>query len=122
MNENYIRERIFELIDASDISASHLCEELHLNKGYFADVRREKQDVPYDILVRICDYFGISLSTFFDREYSLKDSYREINILCQKIPEDQLETVIIPILKKFAEQTASTTVSHDSSTEHPESK
>ena len=55
MNENYIRERIFELIDASDISASHLCEELHLNKGYFADVRREKQGVPYDILVRICE-------------------------------------------------------------------
>lgn len=43
MNENYIRERIFELIDASDISASHLCEELHLNKGYFADVRRENR-------------------------------------------------------------------------------
>lgn len=103
MNDNFIRERIFELIDASDISASHLCEELHLNKGYFADVRREKQGVPYDILVRICDYFGISLSTFFDREYSLKDSYREINILCQKIPDDQLESVIIPILKKFAE-------------------
>lgn len=105
MNDNYIRERLFELIENSDISAAKLSEELHLNKGYFADVRREKQSVPYDVLTRICDYFEISLSTFFDKDYSLKDSYREINLLCQEIPEDQLESVIIPILKQFAGKT-----------------
>lgn len=106
MNDNYIRERLFELIENSDITAAKLSEELHLNKGYFADVRREKQSVPYDVLTRICDYFQISLSTFFDKDYSLNDSYREINLLCQDIPQDQLETVIIPILKKFAEKTS----------------
>lgn len=108
MNDNYIRERLFELIENSDISAAKLSEELHLNKGYFADVRREKQSVPYDVLTRICDYFEISLSTFFDKDYSLKDSYREINLLCQEIPEDQLEAVIIPILKQFAGKTSNT--------------
>lgn len=106
MNDNYIRERLFELIENSDITAAKLSEELHLNKGYFADVRREKQSVPYDVLTRICDYFQISLSTFFDKDYSLNDSFREINLLCQNIPQDQLETVIIPILKKFAEKTS----------------
>lgn len=105
MNDTYIRERLFELIENSGISAAKLSEELHLNKGYFADVRREKQSVPYDVLTRICDYFQISLSTFFDKDYSLDSSYREINLLCQEIPQDQLETVIIPILKKFAEKT-----------------
>lgn len=105
MNDNYIRERLFELIEHSNISAAKLSEELHLNKGYFADVRREKQSVPYDVLARICDYFGISLSTFFDKEFSLDSSYREINLLCQRIPQDQLESVIIPILKQFAKQT-----------------
>lgn len=105
MNDNYIRERLFELIENSDISAAKLSEELHLNKGYFADVRREKQSVPYDVLTRICDYFEISLSTFFDKDYSLDNSYREINLLCQRIPQDQLETVIIPILKQFAQKT-----------------
>lgn len=104
-NDNYVRERLFELIDNSNISASKLSEEPHLNKGYFADVRREKQSVPYDVLARICDYYGISLSDFFDREYSLKDTYREVNLLCQRIPDDQLQNVIIPILKRFAEKT-----------------
>ena len=108
-------ERLFELIDNSDISATRLSEELHLNKGYFADVRREKQSVPYDVLARVCDYFQISLSSFFDKDYSLNNSYREINLLCQSIPQDQLETVIIPILKKFAKQTSDKTspVAHE---------
>lgn len=34
MNDNYIRERLFELIENSDITAAKLSEELHLNKGY----------------------------------------------------------------------------------------
>lgn len=106
MNDTYIRERLFELIESSDISASKLSEELHLNKGYFADVRRERQSVPYDVLARICDYYGITLSQFFDRDYSLNNTYREVNLLCQKIPEDQIRTVIIPILKQFARQTS----------------
>lgn len=116
MNDNYIRKRLFELIENSGISASRLSEELNLNKGYFADVRRERQSVPYDVLSRICDYFHISLSTFFDEDYSLESSYREVNLLCQKIPQDQLETVIIPILKKFAEKT-----NQDSVTTHKSS-
>ncbi len=102
-SENFIRIRLFELIDNSNISATKLSEELHLNKGYFADVRREKQSVPYDILSQVCNYYGITLSDFFDRDYSLKDTHREVNLLCQRIPEDQLKNVIIPILKRFAE-------------------
>lgn len=104
-SENYIRERLFELIDNSDISPAKLSEELHLNKGYFADVKRKKQGVPYDILSQVCHYYGITVSDFFDRDYSLKDTHRTINLLCQRIPEDQLQTVIIPILKRFAENT-----------------
>lgn len=42
-NDSFIRKRLFELIDNSDITPTRLSEELHLNKGYFADVRREKQ-------------------------------------------------------------------------------
>lgn len=103
-HDNYVREQLFELIDNSNISPSKLSEELHLNKGYFADVRRAKQNVPYDILARICDYYHITLSEFFDREYSLKTTYREVNLLCQQVPEAQLKNVIIPILKRFAER------------------
>lgn len=102
-HDKYIRERLFELIENSHISPTRLSEELHLNKGYFTDVRRGKQSVPYDILARICEYYQITLSDFFDRDYSLKTTHREVNLLCQQIPEDQLETVIIPILKRFAE-------------------
>lgn len=104
MNDSYIRERIFELIENSNISATKLSEELHLNKGYFTDVRREKQSVPYDVLSRICEYFGITLSEFFDPNYPLKETYREVSLLYQQIPEDQVQTVIIPILKRFASQ------------------
>ncbi len=108
MNDQYIRERIFELIEDANISPAKLSEELHLNKGYFADVRREKQSVPYDVLSQVCEYFHITLSEFFDNDYSLNETYREVNLLCQKIPEDQIKTVIIPILKQFATQTALT--------------
>lgn len=104
MNDSFIRERLFELIENTGMSPAKLSEELHLNKGYFADVRREKQSVPYDVLSRTCEYCGITLSEFFDPDYSLKSTYREVNLLCQKIPEDQIQTVIIPILKQFAKQ------------------
>lgn len=103
MNDAYIRKRLFELIDNSSISATKLSEELNLNKGYLGDVRRHRQSVPYDVLASICDFYHITLSEFFDPDYSLKEPYREINLLCQSIPEDQIQTVIIPILKKFAQ-------------------
>lgn len=103
-NDSFIRKRLFELIDNSDITPTRLSEELHLNKGYFADVRREKQSVPYDVLSQVCDYFHITLSEFFDPDYSLRNTHREINLLCQQVPEDQLKNIIIPILKLFAEK------------------
>ncbi len=54
---DFIRKRLLELIEDSGISPSRLSEKLHLNKGYFADVRRGKQSVPYDILALICKLF-----------------------------------------------------------------
>ncbi len=99
---DFIRKRLFELMEDSGISPSRLSEELHLNKGYFADVRRGKQSVPYKILVPICELFHITLSEFFDPDYSLKGIYREVNLLCQKIPEFQIQNIIIPILENFS--------------------
>ncbi len=103
-NDSFIRKRLFELIDNSDITPTRLSEELHLNKGYFADVRREKQSVPYDVLSQVCDYFHITLSEFFDPDYSLRNTHREISLLCQQVSEDRLKNIIIPILKLFAEK------------------
>lgn len=103
-NDSFIRKRLFELIDNSDIMPTRLSEELHLNKGYFADVRREKQSVPYDVLSQVCDYFHITLSEFFDPDYSLRNTHREISLLCQQVSEDRLKNIIIPILKLFAEK------------------
>lgn len=102
---DFIRNRLLELIEDSGFSPSRLSEELHLNKGYFADVRRGKQSVPYDILALICEHYHITLSEFFDPDYSLRGIHREVNLLCQKIPDHQIQNIIIPILKRFAEET-----------------
>ncbi len=102
---DFIRNRLLDLIEDSGFSPSRLSEDLHLNKGYFADVRRGKQSVPYDILALICKLFQITLSEFFDPDYSLRGIHREVNLLCQKIPDDQLQNIIIPILERFAEKT-----------------
>lgn len=98
----FVRKRLTELIDASGIPPSRLSEMLYLNPGYFSDVRRGKQIVSYDVLSQVCDYFHITLSEFFDPDYSLKRIYREVNLLCQGIPEDQIQEVILPVLKHFA--------------------
>lgn len=103
-NDNFIKTRLFELIDNSGITPTKLSEELHLNKGYFADVRREKQSVPYDVLSQVCDYFHITLAEFFDPDYPLNSTQREVSLLCQQVSEDRLKNIIIPILKLFAEK------------------
>lgn len=101
---DFIRKRLFELIDDSGISPSRLSEKLYLNKGYFTDVRRGKQSVPYEVLALVCDHFHITLSEFFNPDYSLKRIHLEVNLLCQRIPENQIQNVIIPILQRFAEE------------------
>lgn len=68
--DNFIRRRIDELRLKKNISESKLSELIGYNRSYITQITNGPNMPTFTALEAICDYFEITLSQFFDSQYS----------------------------------------------------
>ena len=68
MDECFIRDRIDELRRARGVSEARMSLDIGRTKSYIQNIRCGKSNPSLEALTDICDYFGITLGEFFDRE------------------------------------------------------
>lgn len=63
-----IGEKLKELRKSKGITAEVLCTELGISSGSYRNYERNDRNPPYDVLLKIADYYKVSLDYLFDRE------------------------------------------------------
>ena len=92
--KEYFSRKIANLRDSNNISARKLSQELLLGDNYINQIEN-KQSIPsIPNLKKICCYFNISLSDFFDDKTEYPIQYRELIEELNKLDTQELQKVI----------------------------
>ena len=65
VGENLKRFRI-----ASDYSQSDVAEYINIDRGAYANYESGSREMPYQLVLKVCELYGISLSMLFDEDPS----------------------------------------------------
>lgn len=65
---HFVRRRIAELCKKQRVRESHLSEFLGRNKTYIYNITSGRNALPLTELLKICEFFSISVKDFFDEE------------------------------------------------------
>lgn len=88
MEKDFIRNRVYFIRNAHKISARSLSLELGMSTEYINQLESGRLTPSLDFLISFCDYFNISLSTFFDENIKYpvetKNIISELNKLSQE--------------------------------------
>ena len=93
MIENYVKQRIIKLRISKNISARKLSIELGQGQNYITHIENGQSSISLESLENICDYFGISVSDFFDEKTEYPLQYRKIIEELNKLDSIELEKV-----------------------------
>lgn len=63
-----IGEKLKELRKAKGITSETLCNDIGIASGSYRNYERNDRNPPYDVLLKIADYYNVSLDYLFDRE------------------------------------------------------
>lgn len=65
-----IGEKLKELRKAKGITSETLCNSIGISSGSYRNYERDDRNPPYDVLLKIADYYNVSLDYLFGREES----------------------------------------------------
>ena len=90
----FIIRRIQKLRDAKDISARDLSLSLGQNEGYINKIETKQGKPSIEGLTYICEYFGITLSAFFDEGTEQPVKVKELLDEVKGLDADSLDLLI----------------------------
>ena len=78
MEKIYIANRIANLRSAKGVSAREMSLSIGQNASYINKIENQRSLPAVDALMDICDYFGITMSEFFDEGNSVPEHHRQL--------------------------------------------
>ncbi|MBD5143827.1 MAG: helix-turn-helix domain-containing protein [Ruminococcus sp.] len=70
-----IGEKLRELRNAKGITADVLCKELNITVGSYRNYERNDRNPPYETLIKIADYYNVTLDYLLGREPKKEKPY-----------------------------------------------
>jgi transcriptional regulator with XRE-family HTH domain len=65
-----VGENLKRFRSASDYSQLDVAEYLNIDRGAYANYESGSREMPYPLVVKVCELYGISLSMLFDEDQS----------------------------------------------------
>jgi transcriptional regulator with XRE-family HTH domain len=93
---NKIGDRIKELRELNNISANKLAISLGIDPSNISKIENDASKPSLDLLMKICDYFKISLSEFFSDGINteiLSDDIKKLLYNSKNLTSDQIEAI-----------------------------
>ncbi len=94
MTKEYIRNRIANIRISKNISARKLSLELGMSSEYVNQVENGRLTPSLDFILNFCDYFGLSVSEFFNQTNVFPLEYKELLSELNKLTPDELSQII----------------------------
>lgn len=93
MNKEFIRNRIYSIRNANNISARNLSLELGMSSEYVNQLEGGRLNPSIDFLVNFCNYFNLSLSDFFDTKTNYPTKLKELIAELNKLNDEELDLI-----------------------------
>ena len=68
--KNIVSENLKNFRDSSDYSQLDLAQFLGIERGAYANYESGSREMPYELVLKICELYGISISSLFEEDYS----------------------------------------------------
>lgn len=94
MNEDYIRKRITQLRLDKNISEYKLSYDLGQSKGYIQSISSGRALPSLSMLLKICDYFELSISEFFTPQIENPGVLHQLIQELEQLPVQDLELLL----------------------------
>lgn len=96
----YVLERITELrLSRPGLTESQLSKDLGHKAGYLGTMNAEQKMVSFRTLLRVCDYFQITLEDFFSKAYKGKASVEYLADRLEVLLDDEDILKMIKLLE-----------------------
>lgn len=105
MNDVYdfIGYRIAGLCERNNVTIKVLSKKLGKADGYVSSVISKRNKIPADVLMDVCDYFGISISEFFDETVIAPDLLKTAVDLLSDLEDKDLDALYV-LMKRMPKQ------------------
>lgn len=90
MNKDFIRNRIYSIRNANNISARNLSLELGMSSEYVNQLEGGRLNPSIDFLINFCNHFDLSLSDFFDTKINYPTKLKELITELNKLNDEEL--------------------------------
>ncbi len=94
VDKKFISKRIATLRNAKGISARAMSLDLGQSSEYINQIENGRSIPSIEGLINICDYFGITLSEFFDTNLLYPIQYKELIKELNKLDSLELQKII----------------------------
>lgn len=94
MDENFIRERITQLRLKKGISEYQMSYDLGHSRGYVYNISSGKSLPPMTEFLRICEYFNLTPSQFFDESLENPSLLQSVIDELRKLNDDDLILIL----------------------------
>ena len=94
MDENFIRERITQLRLKKGISEYQMSYDLGHSRGYVYNISSGKSLPPMSEFLRICEYFNLTPSQFFDESLENPSLLQSVIDELRKLNDDDLILIL----------------------------
>ena len=68
--KNVVSENLKRFRDASEYNQSHVADFLEIERGAYANYESGLREMPYNLIVKVCELYGISISSLFEKDFS----------------------------------------------------
>lgn len=68
--KNVVSENLKRFRDASEYNQSHVAVFLEIERGAYANYESGLREMPYNLIVKVCELYGISISSLFEEDFS----------------------------------------------------
>lgn len=91
---NFVANRVRTLREAKGIAAHTMSLDLGQNNSYINKIENQKAKPSLEGLFYICEYFGITLSEFFDNDTNAPDMVHELIETSKSLEQESMQLLI----------------------------
>jgi len=85
-----IGQKIKDLRKQFNITVTELANTVGISQSYLTQIENGQKMIPVDILIKICNTFGYTLSEFFDDQKEINTNLKKLLISAEKLNNDQI--------------------------------
>ena len=68
--KNSVSDNLKRFRDSSDYNQSNVAAFLGIDRGAYANYESGSREMPYDLVLKVCELYGIPISSLFEEDFS----------------------------------------------------